>query len=123
MKAERRRIAIVGSRDYRNLKRVGELIATLDSSLKPILVSGGAVGPDTEAERIALERCWGTEIYRVTSRAYELWGRRAPLLRNQEIAERCNEMWALWNGKSRGTLDVIRQAVIAGKPVHIVPDC
>lgn len=50
---------------------------------------------------------------------YRLHGRRAPLVRNSEIAGRCDKMIAFWDGESRGTLHAMNQAKRMGKPVWI----
>ena len=51
---------------------------------------------------------------------YEKYGRFAPLKRNIDIVAYSDEIIAFWDGKSRGTSFVIKEAEKQGKKVQIV---
>lgn len=51
----------------------------------------------------------------------ERFGRDADGFLRQELANRCISVVAFWDGRSRGTFDMIRKATIAGKMVRVVP--
>lgn len=111
---ERRRIAIVGSRDYPDLPSVRAFVRSLPDNA--VIVSGGARGVDQEAERAAKARGLRTMIFPADWRTY---GRRAGYVRNEQIVDNADEIVAFWNSKSPGTADTIRKAQAAGKPARI----
>lgn len=48
-------------------------------------------------------------------------GRAAGPIRNAKMAEDGDVLLAFWDGKSRGTLDMITKMTQVGKPTHIIP--
>lgn len=89
------KVAVIGSRGIKNadLKRYIPPDTTL-------IISGGAVGVDTLAEKYADER--GIEKMIIYPN-YELYGRSAPLIRNKLIVDNADLVIAFWDGESRGT--------------------
>ena len=81
------------------------------------IISGGAKGVDSCAERCANN--FGFKFLAVLP-DYPVHGRKAPLIRNQEIINKCNYVLAFWNGKSSGTGHTINLAKKAGLPVRVV---
>ena len=106
----KRRIAIVGSRGFSNLELVDALIYKLDKT-KHEIVSGGAIGPDTQAQNTAILNGFEVQIF------YPDWsqGKGAGMARNSEIVAYADDVYAFYDGKSRGTLDSMKKAVAAGK--------
>ena len=108
------KLAIIGSR---------ELVVGFDELKKHIgedvdeLVSGGARGIDTCAQRYAREN--GIKMTEFLPE-YERYGRAAPIVRNKQIAEYADEVLAFWDGKSRGTKSAISYFEKMGKKVTIV---
>ena len=111
------RVAIVGSRDYSELKAVADYVYALPPD--SIVISGGAVGVDSRAEAVAKARGLRVVSFRPN---YELHGKRAPLVRNEAIAIDCDRMVAFWDGESRGTMHVVGIAQRLGKPVEIITE-
>ena len=105
------KIAIIGSR---NLK-VEALDEYLPSEVSEI-VSGGAVGIDSCAREYAIRN----EI-KLTEflPEYDKYKRGAPIVRNRKIVEYADEVIALWDGESRGTLSVIKYCEKSGKKCRI----
>ena len=105
------KIAIIGSR---NLK-VEALDEYLPSEVSEI-VSGGAVGIDSCAREYAIRN----EI-KLTEflPEYDKYKRGAPIVRNRKIVEYADEVIALWDGESRGTLSVIKYCEKIGKKCRI----
>ena len=99
------RLAIVGSRVFRNL----ELVRRFVRSLKPttVVVSGGAGGVDTAAEGAARLRGLSTEVFPAH---WSKLGRSAGPIRNRQIVNAVEGLVAFWDGKSRGTAHVIKLA-------------
>lgn len=105
------RVAIVGSR---NLSvDIGKYIPKNITAL----VSGGAKGIDTLAERWADRNNIPKLIIKPD---YDTYGRSAPIRRNRTIVENADFVLAIWDGKSRGTKFTIDYAKERGIPVQIV---
>ena len=111
------RIGIVGSRDYKDMKRVYFYVSELPKDT--VIVSGGARGVDWEAENAAKVFGLQTIIHRAD---WDVNGKLAGFLRNSLIVNDSDCIVAFWDGQSRGTLDTIQKAVQAGKVVKIYPD-
>lgn len=104
-------VAVIGSR--------GISRADLSAYIPPqttCLVSGGAMGVDTLAEEYAKEHGLPIRIIRPN---YELFGKRAPLLRNRQIVECADLVVAVWDGQSPGTSYTIDYAHERGVPVKL----
>jgi len=80
------------------------------------IVSGGAVGVDTCAAEYA--RANGLKLTAFLPE-YDVYGRRAPLVRNIAIIDRADMVLAFWDGKSRGTAYVIRECRKRGIPLRV----
>jgi hypothetical protein len=110
-------VAVVGSRTFNDYPLVVRILDPMKDQIS-MLISGGADGADKLGERYADAHGIPKQIY------YPDWdgyGKSAAFLRNQTIADECQRMVAFWDGKSRGTQDVIGRAVQAGKVVLLVP--
>lgn len=75
------------------------------------IVSGGAKGADALGERWASEN--GVLITRFPA-DWGRFGRAAGIYRNSDLASYCGLIF--WDGKSRGTLDMIDKLRRSGKP-------
>ncbi|MCI9235526.1 hypothetical protein [Anaerotruncus sp. 1XD42-93] len=110
------RIAIVGSRDVKGF--------TLERMLPHIppeateLVSGGAYGIDQMAEQAA--QILGLPI-RIFRPDYKTNGRLAPLVRNRQIVEYADQIYAFWDNQSRGTAYTLKLCIEQDKPFRIIP--
>jgi hypothetical protein len=117
------KLGIVGGRDYKDyshFKRVvSEYISTdLDGIFPKEIISGGASGVDTMAEKWSQENDIPISIFYPQ---WEVYGKKAGLLRNTDIINSSTHILALPTKKSRGTYDSISKAKISGKKVKIVP--
>ena len=104
------KIAIVGSRSISI--DIEEYIPPCDE-----VVSGGAIGIDTCAKEFAEKK--GIKLT-VFVPEYSLYGRAAPIVRNKKIVDYADEIIAFWDGKSKGTLSVIKYAQKTGKPCKVI---
>ncbi len=105
------KIAVVGSRNVK-IENIGYYIGECDE-----VVSGGARGTDACAAEYAREN--GIALTEFLPE-YERYGRAAPIIRNRRIVDYADKVIAFWDGRSRGTLSVIRYAEKAGKPCEII---
>lgn len=112
-------LAVVGSRTLDNYELVKmELDHFFKSWYVTDIVSGGAIGADSLAERYAKEHQIPLIVIKPD---YTKHGKSAPFIRNTTIAEQCDIMVAFWDGVSKGTEDVVKKTVKLGKQVIIVP--
>lgn len=72
-----------------------------------LIISGGACGIDSIAEKYADDHRISKLILRPK---YELYGRVAPLKRNEQLVDVCDTVLAVWNGQSKGTMYTINYA-------------
>ena len=118
----RSRVIICGTRDFADKKFIFETVATLLQSYDDIeIVSGHAKGVDAIAEAYAKEH---ELILTVLPADWKHYGRAAGPIRNQEMLQYalCANplVIAFWDGKSKGTANMISQARKAGVKVVII---
>ena len=109
------KIAIVGSRGYKDMKKVRDYISQLP--LDSVIISGGAEGVDRQAVGWARALGMETEVFKPEWHKY---GNAAGVMRNSIIVGDCDRLVAFWDGSSRGTKDSIDKARLAGKPVEVI---
>lgn len=82
-----------------------------------VIISGGAKGVDTLAEKYADEHGYEKIIIKPD---YNTYGRGAPLRRNEEMVELADMVLVIWDGQSRGTKYTANYAKKKNKPTIIV---
>jgi hypothetical protein len=107
-------LAVVGSRTFTDYDKMKSILDILKPSS---IISGGAVGADTLAERYAKEN--GVNILVYTAN-WELHGKSAGAIRNRIIVENCDQLIAFWDKKSRGTKMAIEMAKEKGKLLVVI---
>jgi hypothetical protein len=80
------------------------------------VVSGGAKGVDALGERYAVEMNLPLHIYEAD---WEQHGRAAGPIRNRKMAENADALIAIWDGKSKGTKNMIETAEKKGLLVYV----
>ena len=82
-----------------------------------VIISGGAMGIDTLAEQYA-------DLHRISKYIirprYDLYGRAAPLWRNEQMVDISDAVLIIWDGYSRGTQYTIKYAKKINKPLTVV---
>jgi predicted Rossmann fold nucleotide-binding protein DprA/Smf involved in DNA uptake len=113
------KLAIIGSRtlNQQQVIRVIEQVVTKSKTPVTTIVTGGANGVDSIAEYYARTHNIKVEIYYPV---YQKYGKRAPLIRNNEIVKKCDGVLAIWDGESNGTAYTIRKAKKEHKKVMVV---
>lgn len=81
-----------------------------------LIISGGAVGIDTLAEKFADEHGIPKLIIRPD---YKKFGRKAPIQRNHHMIDMADMVIAIWDERSRGTKDVIDYTIKNNKRLKI----
>ena len=113
-------IAIVGGRDFNDFDLLKKALTDFmdgNQTFLNAIVSGGAKGTDTLAEKFADEIGLEKIIFKPN---FAKFGRGAALMRNTEIIENSDVVFAFWDGKSKGTLDSINKAKKMEKILHII---
>lgn len=82
-----------------------------------MIISGGAGGVDTIAEQFADSRKLSKIIIRPQ---YNLYGRAAPLKRNNEMVDMADCVLVIWDGISKGSKHTIDYATKKNKKVIVV---
>lgn len=113
------KIAIIGSREFTDYEFLKEVMdKEIDNrSFVACFVSGGAKGADTLGARYAEEIGRPIVVFKPD---YKTYGRAAPFVRNTQIIEYCDEVYAFWDGKSNGTRDALNKAEKLGKTIYII---
>ena len=78
------------------------------------IISGGAEGIDTLAEHYADKYRLSKYIIRPN---YDLYGRAAPLRRNEEMVNIADIVLVIWDGKSKGAAYTLKYAKKMKKPL------
>lgn len=110
------KVAIVGSRTITDYDLVKVAIKWSDFAVTEI-VSGGAKGVDTLAERYAKENKLPITIFKPDWNTY---GMSAGFRRNKDIIESVEAVIVVWDGQSRGSKHSIGLAKKYNKPCYIL---
>lgn len=109
------RVIIAGGRDYHNYSTLLDAIVECNFNIQTV-VSGGAKGVDALGERYAESADVPLHIYPAD---WEKNGRAAGPIRNRKMAENADALIAIWDGKSRGTKNMIETATKLGLLVYV----
>ncbi|MBO5281479.1 MAG: hypothetical protein J6B55_09785 [Clostridia bacterium] len=106
------KLLIVGSRSIEKFDLSPYVSDEVDT-----IISGGAVGIDSLAERYADEHRLSKYIIRPR---YDLFGRSAPLRRNEQMVDMADALLVVWDGHSKGTQHTLKYAKRNNKPIIFV---
>ena len=112
------KVIIAGGRDFNNYELLREKCdIILSNQQELVIVSGRVSGADSLGERYAKEKGYEMELFPADWKKY---GKSAGYVRNSEMAEVAESLIAFWDGKSRGTKNMIDIAKNKGLKVRIV---
>jgi len=99
------RIVVTGGRDFYDYAKVETALAKFGG--RPVeLAHGCARGADSLAERFAATRGWGIRRFPAD---WHRWGKRAGVLRNQQMIDEFKPDIAVAFPGGRGTADMVRR--------------
>ena len=118
------KVIVAGGRDFADYSK---LSATLENFRNVIwkeniaddieIVSGGARGADSLGEQWARKNHVGLIVFPADWDAY---GKKAGIIRNEQMGEYADGLIAFWDGESRGTSHMINYAKNNGLDVIVV---
>ena len=106
------KLLIVGSRSLTDFDLAPHIPDGVDE-----IISGGASGIDTLAERYADSHRISKHIIRPK---YHLYKKAAPVKRNREMVDIADEVLVIWDGSSKGALSTIKYAQSINKLMKVV---
>ena len=106
------KLLIVGSRSIQDFDLSPYVSAEVDT-----VISGGAGGIDSLAEQYADLHRLSKHILRPR---YDLYGRAAPLKRNEQMVDMADAVLIVWDGCSKGTQYTLKYAQKMNKPTTLI---
>ena len=110
-------IGVIGSRDFQDYDELKNYIFKR-VKLQDIdhVVSGGAIGADRLGGRLAKEFNIPPMIFKPD---WDLYGKKAGFIRNKDIIENSDIIFAFWDGKSKGTKHSLDIAKNENKKIYL----
>lgn len=105
-------VAIIGSRTIKSVN----FNRFINKDHVAQIVSGGANGVDKLAEQWAKQNRIDFVEFKPN---YKIYGKRAPLVRDEEMVDYCDAVIAFWDGKSPGTLYTLKYATKNKRPIYL----
>lgn len=110
MKTEPIKIVVAGSRDFNDVElmrsELNQFVRDIETKAIEV-VSGGARGADTLGEQYAKHYKQSCTVFPAD---WEKYGKRAGYIRNADMAKYADACIVFWDGKSRGTANMIELA-------------
>lgn len=106
------KLLVVGSRSITSFDLSQYIQSDVDT-----IISGGADGIDSLAEHYADLHCISKYILRPQ---YNIYGRAAPLKRNEQMVDMADAVLAIWDGDSKGVQYTLRYIKKVGKPLTLI---
>lgn len=113
-------IGIIGSRgftDYTKLKSTIESYIMKEKFINIKIISGGARGADKLGETFAKEFGIPTKVFKPD---WDTYGKSAGFIRNKDIVNNSDIIFAFWDGESKGTKHSIELCKQLNKPIVLV---
>lgn len=109
---------IAGSRDFTDYEKLDKCIDEVASYAWLIsrVISGGARGADELGELWAKKMDIPVDVYPAE---WDTYGKSAGYVRNEAMAQRAEALVAFWDGKSKGTKNMIDIAIKFGLYVKV----
>ena len=106
------KLLIVGSRNITEFDLTPYVPTNVDT-----IITGGAEGVDTIAENYADRHRLSKYILRPS---YNIYGRVAPLKRNEQMVDMADAVLVIWDGQSKGTKHTLNYSSKKNKPITLV---
>ena len=114
------KVIVAGGRNFNDYDQLSAVIfdqaELVGEDVGISIVSGMARGADALAHQFAMNE--GVQVYEFPA-DWNKYGKRAGYVRNDEMAQFADALIAFWDGKSRGTKNMIETMTRLGKPVIV----
>lgn len=110
------KIIVAGGRDFNNRSVMFPILSKHINNMNDTIISGDARGAD------ALGAEWATHFQIPIQHFPAKWdeyGKVAGYIRNAEMAEHGDMLIAFWDGKSKGTMNMIKAIKLYKKPYYV----
>lgn len=116
------RLIIAGGRDFDDYETLCDeashfIVELVGNQEEVVIISGLAKGADTLGCQFAQELGYSIEGF---AAEWNKYGRSAGIRRNKLMAKNADALIAFWDGKSRGTMQMIDYAAEKGLRVRVV---
>lgn len=113
------KLAVIGSRGFNDYALLSAILTEyyLECGTDLVIISGGARGADSLAERWADEHDLKKSIYLAD---WDTHGKSAGHVRNRVMAKECDEAVAFWDGVSKGSKGMIATVKKLNKTIVVV---
>lgn len=99
------KVIIAGGRDFNDYNSLNKYCSfILKNKKNVVIISGQANGADNFGEKFALEKNHNLVLFPAN---WDLYGKSAGYIRNEQMAKYSNALIAFWNKKSKGTKHMI----------------
>jgi YspA, cpYpsA-related SLOG family len=109
------KVIIAGGREINDYELLLQAVLNAGFDITAV-VSGGARGVDSLGERFAQET--GLQLFKFPA-DWDKHGRSAGPIRNRVMGDFADALIAIWDGKSKGTRDMIEYATKKGLKVYV----
>ena len=113
------RVIVAGSREFKDYQLLEKTLNDfLQDRKEPIrILCGMAHGAD---ELGLLYAHWHNYEFEKHPAKWDIHGKRAGFIRNEEMANNADALIAIWDGKSHGTKDMIQRAKEHGLGIKVI---
>jgi len=113
------KLIVAGSRSIKDKEIVHKYITEYEDLVERVdhIICGGAKGVDLSAVLYAMRY---SLPYTVFLPNYKMYGKIAPLIRNEKMSTYGDVLLAIWDGKSRGTIHMKECMERLDKPVILI---
>lgn len=113
------RVIIAGGRDFNDYalleRKMDKLLCNIRDDIE--IICGKARGADTLGEQYGKQRGYRIKYFPAD---WQTFGKSAGYIRNQQMAENADALVAFWDGKSRGTKNMIDIALKFELSVRVI---
>lgn len=112
------KLVVIGSRGFNNYDLLFQELKKIEEvEIIGLIVSGGAAGADTLAERYARENNIPVLVIKPE---WDLYGKAAGFIRNEKLWDNATHGIAFWDGQSKGTAHSFQIAKKQNKPLTVI---
>lgn len=114
------KIIVAGGRNFNNYELLRDSLDRIFQRLKKeniVIISGTAKGADSLGEQYSKERGYKLEKFPANWNRFQM---AAGPIRNEQMAQVADALVLFWNGKSRGSADMLERAKKHSLKVRVV---